>query len=144
LADPPDAFFNVSPTDGQNSTVFTVDASSSSDLKTRSEDLEVRWDWEEDGIWDTAWSTDKIAQHQYSTPGYHQIRLQVRDEDDSASVTTRRVFISGDSSSGLDALWWLASIIFVSAAIIVILIFLYLRRMRRTVMSVPQTVRRDI
>lgn len=132
LAYPPDALFTVSPADGQVSTVFTVDASPSSDLKTRSEDLRVRWDWEDDGIWDTAWSVDKAAHHQFSTTGTHQVRLQVRDTDGLVSLTTKGVTVSGDSQGVIDTFWLVAVLLIMVAVIIAILALVLLRGKRRT------------
>ena len=77
----PNASFTVSPPMGYPTTIFTFDASSSSDAETPLSELQVRWDWEDDGIWDTNWSTKKQAEHQYAQHGTYKVRLEVMDTD---------------------------------------------------------------
>lgn len=91
---PPTASFTVTPASGSMATVFTVDASGSWDFETPSEDLEVRWDWEDDGVWDTSWSTDKVATHQYSARGTFVIRLEVLDLEGLTSQDTATVEVA--------------------------------------------------
>lgn len=89
----PVASFVVSPTTGRSSTSFVFDASSSSDLDDGSEALEVRWDWENDGTWDTTWSTSKVATHSFSTDGTYTVALQVRDPGGLDASATRQVVV---------------------------------------------------
>ncbi len=91
---PPTAHFTLSPIGGNVSTIFTVNASSSSDYEDSVADLVVRWDWEDDGIWDTTWSTTKTAQHQYSTPGDYTVRLEVEDTGGLINYTARQVEVT--------------------------------------------------
>jgi parallel beta-helix repeat protein len=92
LADwPPGPSFTVSPSSGSTATVFKVDASSSWDREDPISSLEVRWDWEDDGTWDTPWSLGKTAEHQYPTPGIYTIRLEVRDKAGLTRETTEKV-----------------------------------------------------
>jgi len=79
---PPSAGFEIIPQEGTVDTIFIFDASSSSDLEDDPESLLVRWDWESDGEWDTDYSTDKFAEHQFSVPGVYAVRLEVKDSDD--------------------------------------------------------------
>ncbi len=85
---PPAATFTASPTRAPVSADVTFDASASSDLEDSTAALEVRWDWEDDGTWDTSWSTTKTAVHRYPAVGVYTVRLEVRDTGglvDSAS-----------------------------------------------------------
>lgn len=91
LNTPPIASFSVTPDSGNISQVFSVDASASSDLEDASGLLEVRWDWNDDGTWDTDWSTEKTAQWQYSEPGLYTVRLEVRDTQGLTNSTTMQV-----------------------------------------------------
>jgi hypothetical protein len=52
----PSACFTVSPSQGDLDTIYNVDASCSSDLKDSIAALQVRWDWENDGVYDTTGS----------------------------------------------------------------------------------------
>ena len=89
----PTALFTVSPLDGDVSTVFAVDAAYSADDKDLAATLQVRWDWEGDGVWDTAWSSAKTAEHRYASPGQYSIRLEVRDSDGRSSRTELQVSV---------------------------------------------------
>jgi hypothetical protein len=73
--------FRVSPARGDTSTVFQVNASDSADDSDVPEFLQVRWDWEGDGHWDTPWSSSLEAEHRYGSPGEYTIRLEVRDSE---------------------------------------------------------------
>jgi uncharacterized protein (TIGR02145 family) len=90
---PPVASFTITPESGNTLTTFTFDASASSDLETPQSDLVVVWDFENDGIWDTEPTNYKIAYHQYSSEGHHEIKLWVRDADlmDDYKVKTLEV-----------------------------------------------------
>lgn len=77
---PPTASFTVTPAVGTTATVFQFDASGSSDRETPAENLQVRWDWENNGEWDTEFTTTRTASHRYDTPGTKTIRLEVRDD----------------------------------------------------------------
>jgi len=90
----PFAVFTVTPISGNVTTAFAVDASSCFDEQTPPGLLEVRWDWEDNGTWDTSWSTTKTGQHQYAALGNYTIRLQVRDTDILTNDTTRKVWVN--------------------------------------------------
>jgi hypothetical protein len=49
----PFASFTVTPDNGDTATVFKADASAVTDREDSTAELEVRWDWESDGIWCT-------------------------------------------------------------------------------------------
>ena len=93
LNTPPTASFEISPLSGNISTLFIFNASSSSDLENPTSSLEVRWDWEDDGTWDTSWSTTKMNQHQYSSLGTYSVRLEVMDTGGLINTTTRQVSV---------------------------------------------------
>ncbi|UCE80684.1 MAG: PKD domain-containing protein [Methanobacteriota archaeon] len=88
---PPVASFTVYPLIGDIVTSFEVNASASSDFKDPGEVLEVRWDWENDGVWDTDWTTEKTATHQYAAPGTYTVKLEVRDSDGLTDYATATV-----------------------------------------------------
>jgi flagellin-like hook-associated protein FlgL len=76
-------------------TIFTVNASASTDLEDSTALLEVRWDWEDDGTWDTAWSTTKTDGHLYVSPGTYTIRLEVRDTGGLTDQAIAQVLVDG-------------------------------------------------
>lgn len=55
----PTATFIISPSIGNLSTIFSFDASACTDEQDDASTLEVRWDWNGDGTWDTDYSTEK-------------------------------------------------------------------------------------
>ena len=74
----PNALFTVTPTNGRIITVFEFSASSSTDDDLIS-NLQVRWDLDGNGTWDTGWDTSKIQTHQYSNVGNYEAKLEVKD-----------------------------------------------------------------
>ena len=70
-----------------------VDASGSSDNLTLPSELQVRWDWENDGVWDTSYSTIKTASHIYTTAGPKTIKLGVKDNAENSSPTTNPIIL---------------------------------------------------
>ncbi len=95
----PVANFTVDPENGTTSTVFSFDASGSNDAETPVEDLDVRWDWESDGTWDTDYSTTKTANHQYSSAGIYVITLEVMDGGGLTATTTGTAGVSDPSNN---------------------------------------------
>jgi uncharacterized protein (TIGR02145 family) len=79
--------------------MFSFDASSCSDNEDAVYLLEVRWDWENDGVWDTNYSTSKTAAHQYNTEGTITINLEVKDKDGLTGSTTQKIIVS-DTNTG--------------------------------------------
>jgi uncharacterized protein (TIGR02145 family) len=85
----PVASFTVQPQNGTTATTFLFDASGCHDPDEPTSSLEVRWDWEGDGIWDEPYSTVKTATHEFAA-GSHHIILEVKDTEgltDTASYT---------------------------------------------------------
>jgi hypothetical protein len=78
---PPAACFTVNLKQGTVETVFAFDASYSSDEEDAIDSMQVRWDWENDGVWETEWTLDKTANHQYPTIGWKIIRMETRDTE---------------------------------------------------------------
>ena len=91
---PPRSLFVVSPASGDTSTDFVFDASPCWDIEDFSSTLEVRWDWNGDGIWDTGWSTDKVVMHNFSSQGTYDVTLEVRDRGGLTNRTAVQVEIA--------------------------------------------------
>src|SRR5262245_29215191 len=71
------AAFTVRPRIGTVSTDFLFDATGSSAPQDPLSALEVRWDWDGDGTWDTDYSTEKITTHRYDSTRVWVIILEV-------------------------------------------------------------------
>jgi len=115
----PNASFEILPSIGNLTTAFIVNASSCSDAEDPTEDLEIRLDWEDNGSWDTSWSTNKTAQYQYSAPGNYTVRLEVKDTHGLSDDTTRPVSVVEDppitvaelSGTAGNGVWFVSAVI---------------------------------
>ena len=93
---PPVAIFSITPAIGALETNYTFDARSSYDNQTPRNDLMIRWDWQNDGLWDTAWSITKTAWHSYPAIGNYTVRLEVKDSFGVTSNTTHTLSVAKD------------------------------------------------
>lgn len=113
LNTPPVADFTVDPSTGPAGTSFDFDASSSEDHEDGTDDLEVRWDWESDGDWDTPWTTGKNETHTYFEDGNYVVTLEVMDSGGLTDQATSTVLVGSsvllnetfDSWDELDPGW---------------------------------------
>jgi formylglycine-generating enzyme required for sulfatase activity len=90
----PTACFHLIPATVPTETSFTVDARCSSDAQDATRLLQVRWDWENDGTWDTNFSTTQTSAHRYATPGIKTIRLEVKDTGGLRDTETRELEVT--------------------------------------------------
>jgi len=111
----PVAKFSYSPATGAMDTIFTFDASASTDGQDHCSCLEVRWDWDADGIWDTDFSTEKIASHRFTKFLDNAVILEVRDKDGISSYLKSPISITDSGTiTGMDPRmcvccggWWI-------------------------------------
>jgi uncharacterized protein (TIGR02145 family) len=75
----PIASFAISPAFGTVDTTFTFDASGVKDLEDPVADLQVRWDWESDSVFDTDFSVNKIIEHKFIIGGTLYVTVEVKD-----------------------------------------------------------------
>ncbi|MBN1561625.1 hypothetical protein JW998_15345 [candidate division KSB1 bacterium] len=94
----PTASFSVTPSTGDTDTEFYFDASACSDREDAASTLQVRWDWQNDGTWDTAYFTTKMATHKFSAAGSYVVKLQVKDSDGLVDDTTKVVNVANDDT----------------------------------------------
>jgi hypothetical protein len=77
-----------------------VDPSASSDVEDAPEDLQVRWDWEGDGVWDTGvYSVTDVVTHAYNHIGRYWPTLQVEDTDGLTSTLAKAVDVIPPAAS---------------------------------------------
>lgn len=76
---PPTVAFTVSPTTGDANSTSHLHASPSSDPEDPVTALPIRWDYDNDLTYDTAWLTPKTARVGYSALRTYTTRLQARD-----------------------------------------------------------------
>ena len=112
---PPVARFSFSPSSGSMDTLFTFDASGSSDGQDCTCDLEVRWDWEADGTWDTEYSHEKMVTHRFTKFQDNAVILEVKDSKGLTTSIKKVVSITDEGTiTGMDPRmcvccggWWI-------------------------------------
>lgn len=76
------------------------DATASWDAETPKSNLTYRWDFENDGVWDTGFQSSEVIDHAFPSQGTKTVKLLVKDSDGvtSASIQTVDVtFIPGSA-----------------------------------------------
>jgi len=91
---PPAADFSVSPSPGLIDDVITFDASLCTDKEDGLDQLQVRWDWDNDNVYETEFSTTKIATRTYSEAGTYIVKMQVKDSGGLTDTRVRLVTIN--------------------------------------------------
>ena len=89
----PKADFSVTPDTSCVNTIFYFNAASSSNLNTPITELQFRWDWTNDGIWDTPYMSDTSIYHKYTDFGNYRILLGVKNSVTMTDTTSRKIFV---------------------------------------------------
>lgn len=76
---PPRAFLSVNRVIGTAETEIIFDASDSYDYDTPAEELLCRWDWDNDGIWDTEYEPKLQVSHLFPERGVFVIVMEIKD-----------------------------------------------------------------
>jgi len=79
---------------GNITTSFVYDASGSHDLYDNDSLLQVRWDFDGNGTFDTDWSKIKTATHQFDSPGQYTSMLQVKNSSGVIASCTKSITIT--------------------------------------------------
>jgi len=94
----PTAGFTVTPSAGDTTTSFSVDASGCNDAQDAASSLQVQWDWDSNGTW-TTYSMMKTANHAYATAGPHTITCKVKDSGGMTSQITHTVTVTASNGN---------------------------------------------
>ena len=87
----PTAVFTVTPPNGDTNTVFSFDASSSTDPIIGTYWLDARWDWENDGTYDTSWNRAlTLVTHSFPHAGTYTVRMELKPSVGGLTDTTTR------------------------------------------------------
>ncbi len=79
----------------------TYTTEGTSDDNDSIEELETRWDFDNDGNFESNWSTNnKVIEHTYTSEGVYEVKLEVRDSEGEVSTAISEVVVS---STGLIA-----------------------------------------
>ncbi len=90
---PPTAVFSYVPENADTSTVFTFDASASSDVKDPNAVLLFKWDFEGKHSWTDA-VNDPLANYRYTKSGIYEVGLKVIDTEGWSGETTMTVIVN--------------------------------------------------
>ncbi|MBD3368628.1 MAG: hypothetical protein GF405_10740, partial [Candidatus Eisenbacteria bacterium] len=96
---PPEAAFEVDPPFATVGYPVSFDATSVTDADDPVTDLEVRWDWENDGTWDTSWNRIKTAVRMFDSRGLTEVALQVRDPRHLNDTVVHAVNVGGSEET---------------------------------------------
>jgi PKD repeat protein len=92
----PTATLTISPSFKTSGEMFTFDGSGSIG------GVEARWDWENDGIFDTSFDSVFTATHVYTVAGDYTVRLEVRDSGGLSDVALHNITVAPDDSVQLE------------------------------------------
>jgi hypothetical protein len=81
------------PDHGYMHTVFASDGSGSSDVEDGTDALQIRWDWDNNGVYDPAWSTTETATHSFAWIATHTVRMEVMDTKGLTHSVTHDVIV---------------------------------------------------
>lgn len=99
---PPLPQFRISTYYGNLTTQFFLNAGATGDAEDRQSALQVRWDFEGDGRWDTEYSSDKVVNHRFDRQGIYRIILEAMDTKGSTDTTSVFVTVTpGTNETGL-------------------------------------------
>ncbi len=90
----PNPDFRISPDSGNFKTLFTFDASATTDAQEEPEDLTYRWDFNQDNQWDTVTVGDPIASHRFAEHGLYPVKLMVSDTTNRHSEIVKTVLVN--------------------------------------------------
>jgi hypothetical protein len=102
---PPFAYIGIFPGIGDTNTSFMLDPSYSWDYEDPYEALTGRWDFENDGVWNTGFEPLSPQYVSYETVGYHWITLEVMDTSGLTSQCTEGLLVDDHppvADAGLD------------------------------------------
>ena len=91
---PPTPRFSIVPSNGNTESIFLFDARQSLDDNDATKDLYIRWDWDNDGEWDTDFSSELVQQNQFLTAGTYIIRLEVKDSKNLTAILVRELIVT--------------------------------------------------
>jgi hypothetical protein len=98
---PPTAVFVVSPLFATAGSTFSFSAVASTDPDDATIDLRVRWDWDNDGEWDTDWDTQKVMQHVFEEAGAQDVAMQVKDPLNLNDTVVHTVNVGGSQENAV-------------------------------------------
>ena len=94
LNEPPEAEFVITPDTGTTETNFIFNASGCSNNEDPTSALQVRWDFDGNGSWDTNYSIAKTATHIFTAAGNYTPKLGVKDTEGFTAITVKNLVVT--------------------------------------------------
>ncbi|MBT3748183.1 MAG: hypothetical protein HN936_05460 [Bacteroidetes bacterium] len=91
---PPVPVLKVGNKRGNIRTQFYFDSWGTRDFESNPTSLEVRWDFNGDGNFDTSYSSERTIYHQYPEFGTYKVVLEVKDPEGLSDTTSQYVIVS--------------------------------------------------
>ena len=96
---PPEANFYVYPSEGNTTTIFSFNAETTEIEGSVDTMLFFRWDWNNDGVWDTHFSKSKLIDHRFWNKGNYTIVMEASSDGGLRdTISTDIVVIQGNSA----------------------------------------------
>ncbi|MFC1849468.1 hypothetical protein ACFL27_04580 [candidate division CSSED10-310 bacterium] len=89
----------VTPTLGSTTTTFSFSACTSTDPEDGTIGLNFRWDYTNDGGYDTSWSPTCTTTQSYGSPGAKTAKVQVQDQNGNTAVRTVNFTVAASNVS---------------------------------------------
>jgi sugar lactone lactonase YvrE len=91
---PPAAAFSWAPARPVAGEAVRFDASASTDAGEPAGQLRYRWDWDDDGVYDTDWGSAPVAVHEFAGSGTHEVGLLAADRFGAVDRVRHRVDVA--------------------------------------------------
>jgi uncharacterized protein (TIGR02145 family) len=94
----PRAFFTVNTVAGNINTKFRLDCWPTRDVESSPAQLQYRWDFDGDGIWDTDFSDQVVVIQQFENPGTYKTTVEVKDPLGERDTCSKMIYVSRGSN----------------------------------------------
>lgn len=98
---PPVAVITVNPLIGYSNVLYVFDASESYDNEDVKSTLMYRWDWNNDGVWDTEYTIEEKDNQYFSGNGYFTITMEVIDRFGLSDTTSIEIYNKGKNPTSI-------------------------------------------
>lgn len=91
------ARLTINPLSGTTATLFTFEVQGWDTTAQAQTPVEARWDWDNDGTFDTPFSSTLTADNQYDSTGTFVVRVQIRDASERVADATGSITVGTES-----------------------------------------------
>jgi uncharacterized protein (TIGR02145 family) len=102
----PHVSFKIDPPVGNYLTTFTFDAGTTFDDEDQASTLRFRWDFENDGHWNTDTNNNPVAKYKFPRSGIYNVKVQVTDPTGRAANLTKELVVNRHDDGILPGFTW--------------------------------------